>query len=305
MLVSRAGMGCLVGVTREDAVSDRAGGDVGRLLADVFAEHQVVDLSLPVAEHLPCTWPTHMPFRATVWTWFADRPADPQPVRDLAGGHYQTRWLVMDEHTGTHLDAPRHFVPPPGSGLPNASAAGDIGVEQLPLLAAAGPADVIDVGDISGDEETPPGVSPRVTPEHLEQWEADHGPVTAGDVVLLRSGWDKHFQPGPAGRRYGADVIVDAVAPGWPSPSPEAIDWLLDRGVRCVGTDGLSIGAADDARPAHLAALTHGMAIVEALSGLGQLPPRGAWFLFLPIRLVGGTGGPGRALAVLPGERRL
>lgn len=43
------------------------------------------------------------------------------------------------------------------------------------------------------------------------------------------------------------------------------------------------------------------MAIVEALSGLGQLPPRGAWFLFLPIRLVDGTGGPGRALAVLPG----
>jgi isatin hydrolase len=44
------------------------------------------------------------------------------------------------------------------------------------------------------------------------------------------------------------------------------------------------------------------MAIVEALFALGQLPPRGAWFLFLPIRLIDGTGGPGRALAVLPGD---
>ncbi|HVT66435.1 MAG TPA: hypothetical protein VHF26_01705 [Trebonia sp.] len=70
--------------------------------------------------------------------------------------------------------------------------------------------------------------------------------------------------------------------------------------MRCVGTDGLSIGAADDGSAAHLAALPQGMTVVEALCGLGQLPPRGAWFLFLPIRLEDGTGGPGRALAVLP-----
>jgi hypothetical protein len=70
--------------------------------------------------------------------------------------------------------------------------------------------------------------------------------------------------------------------------------------VRCVGTDGFSIGAAEGGQAVHLAALPRGMAVVEALHDLGQLPPRGAWFLFLPIRLVNGTGGPGRALAVLP-----
>jgi kynurenine formamidase len=42
------------------------------------------------------------------------------------------------------------------------------------------------------------------------------------------------------------------------------------------------------------------MLFVEALAGLAQLPPRGAFFLFLPLRLSGGTGAPGRALAVLP-----
>lgn len=83
-----------------------------------------------------------MPFRATVWC--TDRPGDPQPVRPQTGGKYQTRWLVLDEHAGTHVDAPRHFVPP-GSGLPNAGAADEVGVDQLPLLAAAGPASVVDV----------------------------------------------------------------------------------------------------------------------------------------------------------------
>jgi kynurenine formamidase len=52
--------------------------------------------------------------------------------------------------------------------------------------------------------------------------------------------------------------------------------------------------------PVHLAALPHGVVFVEALGGLAAVPPRGAWFLFLPIRLAGGTNGPGRALAVLP-----
>jgi isatin hydrolase len=274
-----------------------SGEDVGRLLAEVFAEHQVVDLSVPLAEDLPCTWPGHMPFRATVWTWFADRSADPQPVRPQAGGDYQTRWLVLDEHAGTHVDAPRHFVPPPGSGLPNAGPGGEIGVDNLPLLAAAGPAVVIDVSE---HDEAADGTSPEITLAHLREWEAVHGPIGAGDVLLLRSGWDSRYLAGPAGDRYGNDVLVSQTAPGWPAPTPEAIGWLHERGVRCVGTDGLSIGPADDGGPTHLAGLTQGMTFVEALSGLARLPTRGAWFLFLPLRLVGGTGGPGRAIAVLP-----
>ncbi len=113
--------------------------DVASQLSAILADHQVVDPTLPLAEELPGTWPEHMPFRATVWTWFADRPDDPQPVHPRTGGGYQTRWLVIDEHTGTHLDAPRHFVPPPGSRLPRAGPGGEIGVDKLPLLAAAGP----------------------------------------------------------------------------------------------------------------------------------------------------------------------
>jgi isatin hydrolase len=272
--------------------------DAGQLLAGLLASHPVVDLTLPLADTLPCTWPGHMPFRATVWSWFADRPDDPQPVHPHTGGSYQTRWLVIDEHTGTHIDAPRHFVPPPASGLPHAGPAGDIGVDALPLLAAAGPADVIDVSGLTATADG--GASAPITPDHLAAWEERHGRPAEGDVVLLRSDWDQRYVAGPDGSRYGGDALVHGTGPGWPAPTPEAVEWLHDRGVRCVGTDGLSIGPAEGGGPTHLAGLTRGMTFIEALTGLGQLPPRGAWFLFLPLRLVGGTGAPGRALAVLP-----
>lgn len=277
--------------------SQAAGAGTSAVLAGIFTEERVVDLTLPLAEELPCTWPGHMPFRATVWSWFASRPADPQPVHPRTGGSYQTRWLVLDEHTGTHADAPRHFIPPPDSGLPHAGPGGQAGIDRLPLLAAAGPADVVDV---TGLDQAAGGHSPAVDVPHLAAWEAEHGPVSAGDAVLLRGGWDDRYRPGADGDRYGQDVLVTGAEPGWPAPTPQAIEWLHERGVRCVGTDGLSVGPAEGGGPTHLAGLSRGMTFVEALTGLRVLPPRGAWFLFLPIRLVDGTGGPGRALAVLP-----
>jgi kynurenine formamidase len=82
------------------------------------------------------------------------------------------------------------------------------------------------------------------------------------------------------------------------------MDLIRNRGITCVATDGLSMGPAEGGAPTHLAALPYGVTFVEALTGLAVVPPRGAWFLFLPLRLAGGTGGPGRALAVLPQARQ-
>lgn len=103
-----------------------------------------------------------------------------------------------------------------------------------------------------------------------------------------------------AGSRYVSDPLVAESRHGWPSPTAEAVRRLLDRGVRCLGTDGVSIGAVDDGEPAHTAGLANGMTFIEALCNLEALPPRGAFFLFLPIKVRGGTGGPGRAIAFLP-----
>jgi kynurenine formamidase len=273
--------------------------DVGALLDGVFRSHQVADLTLPLDETLPCTWPGHMPYRATVWTWFDDRPGDPQPVHSQpGGGGYQTRWIVIDEHAGTHMDAPNHFVPPPGSGLPHAGPAGSIGIADLPLLAASGPAAVIDVRELDG--QAAPGHSPAITPDHVTSFESRHGTLRPGDVVLFRTGWDARYRPAPEGAAYAADVLTARRAPGWPAPNTQTIRLIRERSVTCIGTDGLSVGPAEGGAAVHLAALPHGMTFVEALGGLAPVPPRGAWFLFLPIRLAGGTGGPGRALAVLP-----
>ena len=82
---------------------------------------------------------------------------------------------------------------------------------------------------------------------------------------------------------------------GWPAPTAEAVSLLVQRGVRCLGTDTPSVGAVEDGYPAHVAGLAHGLIYVEGLCRLEQLPVRGAEFLFLPISLRGGTGAPGRA----------
>jgi kynurenine formamidase len=171
-----------------------------------------------------------------------------------------------------------------------------IGIADLPVLAASGATAVI---DIPPDADGPPGRSPTITTGDIERWENAHGQLL-GEVVLFRTGWDRHHQPGPAGSRYGCDVLITGNAPGWPAPTPDTVDLLRERGVTCIGTDGLWIGPAEGGAPTHLAGLPHGMVYVEALTNLDQPPVRGAWFLFLPIKLVGGTGGPGRAIAVRP-----
>lgn len=73
-----------------------------------------------------------------------------------------------------------------------------------------------------------------------------------------------------------------------------------ERGVRCVGTDGLSVGTAHDGVPAHLAGLSRAMVFREALTNLAALPLRGAYFIMLPLHIEEGSGGPGRAVAILP-----
>jgi kynurenine formamidase len=259
---------------------------------------RIVDLTLTVAEDLPCSWPTHMPFQHKTFSWFANRGDAADHVINRTQAPYQTRWLLMDEHTGTHFDAPSHFIPPPDSGLPHAGANAACTTDLVPLEQLLGPAAVVDVSELAGTGE--PATSPRIDVEHLLAWEEAHETFRPGEVVLLASGWDRRYLPGPQGSRYAADALVTRTSPGWPAPTAAAVELLLDRGIRCIGTDGVSIGATDDGEPAHTAGLAAGLVFVEALARLDSLPPRGAYFLFLPIKVRGGTGGPGRAIALLP-----
>lgn len=266
-----------------------------------WLEHaDVVDLTLPIAEDLPSYWPTHMPFQHKTWNWFTDGGGPEGRVYNRTGP-YSTRWFAIDEHTGTHFDAPVHFVPPAGSGLPDAGPAGSITAEQVPLSQLTGPAAVIDVTALTGTVAEP-AVSPLIEPDVILDWERRHGPLRARDVVLFHSGWDRHYLRGDAGRPYLRDVVETASGPAWPAPSVAAIDLLVERGVRCAGTDGPSMGPAhgDLGRAVHVRALRTGAVFVECLTGLDRLPARGAWFCFLPLKIEGGTGAPGRAAAWIP-----
>ena len=80
------------------------------------------------------------------------------------------------------------------------------------------------------------------------------------------------------------------------------MEYLYECGIKCIATDGASVGAAEDGIPSHIAGLAHEMAYIESLCNVDQLPTRGAAFIFLPLKIEGSSGGPGRAIAVLPEE---
>ena len=141
-------------------------------LAELLRDYRIVDLSVTLADDMPCVWPGHQPFEHKIHNWYAtvDEP-DRQPLRSQ--GPYYTAFTLLDEHAGTHFDAPPHFVPPPGSRLPRESELGREYGDRVPLEDLQGPAVVVDVRRLGDGAQ--PGVSPRVTAEFLAAWERRHG----------------------------------------------------------------------------------------------------------------------------------
>jgi kynurenine formamidase len=264
-------------------------------LAEALEHYDVVDLSVLLREDMPM-WPGHMPFAHKVHSWYEPVDGPGQPLRSL--GPYFTCWSVLDEHCGTHFDAPSHFVPPLGSGLPHAGPAGDVMGDGVPVRRLQGPAAVVDVRELNAAAVA--GVRPRITPALLAAWERRLGRLAPGEVVIFHTGWDAYWTDGHEGRKYCERALLDRDFPGWPAPSAAAIDHLFERGVRLVATDAPSIGAADEGASMHYAGLERDVLYVECLTALERLGTRGAYFLFLPLKLAGSSGGNGRALAFVP-----
>jgi kynurenine formamidase len=256
----------------------------------------VVDLTVTLSEKLPCAWPGHAPFAHKNSSWFTEVGL-PTGETCQSLGPYQTNFMILDEHCGTHVDGPTHFIPPPGSGLPWAGPLGELSGERLDLARLIGPAAVVDLRFLSGHSD--PGISPHITRAHLETWEQANAPFQSGDVVLLWTDWSRLYAAGPEGRRYVHGPLVTRSSPAWPALDPEGAIFLSQRGVTTVGTDAPSMGSAQDGAPVHWEGLSRGMLFVEVLTNLGRLPPRGALFIFLPLKIAASTGGPGRAIAIL------
>ena len=272
-------------------------GGVLPLLAGPGAEAppRVIDLSLLVAPELPCTWAAGAaPF--VIHHYQRIGPASP----------YNSDILIIDEHTGTQLDAPAHFIPPPESKLPNAGPLNKMTAERIPAWQFGGEACVIDCRDLL--DTTPNGRSDLIKKERIIAWEKKHRPLGPGDVVLFYSGFsDKYYKPFPEGRRFTADPLAGR-SPGWPDPDPECMEYLASRKVMTLGTDSPSMGPIPDLAVAtHVAGLKHGMIWTEGCIGLGQLPPTGAFYCMIGPKHARGSGFEGRAFAIVgdPLARRL
>jgi kynurenine formamidase len=252
-----------------------------------FNSLEVVDLSVMVGNDWPCNWPTIMGYHTSNWN-----------MHDSWRGDFFTRYMIMEEHTGTHMDAPCHFIPLPESGLPHAGPAGEITVEKVPIGQTMGPALVIDCRSLRGHAAN--GESPLITIDFVHDWERENGKIEPGDVVLFYTAWtDDTYDRMPAGKAFGVDVILDKKAPGWPAPDVSVMEYLASVGVLTIGVDTGSMGSLQDDAAAHHAGLKHGMVFIERLTNLGKLPTRGAAFVFLGIKIEGGSGSAGRAIAMI------
>lgn len=250
-----------------------------------------IDHSLLIAKEYPCNWPTHPFPKFQIIHQTIVGPASP----------YNIDSLYVDGNTGTQLDVPPHSVARPDLKREKSGPLGLATTEKTEAWQFGGEACVVDSRDLL--DKAPKGVSPLVTPEYLERFEAQHRKLKFGDVVLFRSDYsDRYYRPFPEGSRFINDV-VDKKAPGYPDPNPETMEWLAARGIMALGTDSASMGPMPDlAEPTHYAGLRHGMIWTEGATGFGALPTTGAFYCFLGPKHDAGPYGEGRAFSIVGGK---
>ena len=203
--------------------------------------------------------------------------------RTEAGWFYSAYAFASAEHGGTHLDAPSHF------------AEGRRTADQVPLSSLIAPASVVDVSA----KATP---DYQVSAEDLEAWEAEHGRIADGSILLVRTGWSERWTD-PAAYLGTSLVGPDAVAElHFPGIGPDAAQWLVDnRDVVAVGIDTPSIDYGQSANfESHVILYAQNVAGFENVANLDQLPATGAAVVALPMKIEGGSGGPLRIVGYVP-----
>lgn len=205
---------------------------------------------------------------------------------DERGPAWYWNALTLGEHTGTHFDAPVHWI--------TGREFSDNSCDTIPAGRFIGPAAVIDI--TAEVEENPDFL---VTPERIVSWEGEHGPIPAGAWVLLRSGWSRRRDP-TAFLNVGAD---GPHSPGFDARASRML--ALDRdvlgvGVETIGTDAGQAGGFEPPFPNHSIMHGAGKFGLASLCNLDQLPPTGAIVIAAPLKIVGGSGSPLRVIALAP-----
>jgi kynurenine formamidase len=194
--------------------------------------------------------------------------------------------IRMGEHTGTHFDAPVHWIT--GKDLPGNAC------DTIPPHRFVGPACVIDV---TAQVRANPDF--LLMPEHVTGWEAQHGRIPSGSWVLLRTGWSERADPAAF-----LNVHEDGPhSPGFHASTSTLLAHdrdVLGVGVETVGTDAGQAGTFDPPFPNH--GIMHGAGKfgLASLRNLDKLPATGAVVIAAPLKLVNGSGSPLRVLAIAP-----
>jgi kynurenine formamidase len=247
-------------------------GDLVAALSDGTV--QVVDLTSPLTAQtpileLPEPFGQTLPFALTEISRYDER-----------GPAWYWNNISTGEHTGTHFDAPIHWV----TGRQGAD------VSQVPASRLIAPAVVIDhAAEAAADPDF------LLEVDHVKAWEAVHGGLPAGGWLLYRTGWDAH----------GDDAGRYANGGRTPGISPECARWLAEEspiqgiGVETVGTDAGGAHSFDPPFPCHSFLLGHDKYGLTQLRHLALLPPTGAVILAGPLPIVNGSGSPCRVLALV------
>ena len=194
-----------------------------------------------------------------------------------ADGFYANRW-DLGEHTGTHLDAPAHFI----TGATTADA--------LPLERFIAPLAVVDISEraMSNPDAT-------VQLADLERYEAEYGELPKNAAVMMYSGWETRLADPESFVN-----VDDAGTAHFPGFSPEAADFLInERTISGVGVDTLSLDPGDSQTfDTHVTVLGAGKWGLENVANLKALPPAGATLIVGSLKVEGASGGPVRLMAV-------
>jgi kynurenine formamidase len=205
---------------------------------------------------------------------------------DDKGPAWYWNTIRMGEHTGTHFDAPVHWIT--GKDLP------DNRCDTIPARRFVGPACVIDcTAEVATNEDF------ILMPEHVEAWERMHGRIPRGAWVLMRTDWSRRTDPAK---------FLNVRADGPHNPGFHKSASLLlakDRdilgvGVETVGTDAGQAGTFDPPFPNHTLMHGNGRFGLASLRNLDRLPATGAVVIAAPLKIVNGSGSPLRVLAIAP-----
>ena len=239
---------------------------------------EVIDLTAPLHEGTPILMLPE-PFGNT---WRFEREEISR--YDERGPAWYWNNFRTGEHTGTHFDAPIHWVT--GRSLDD--------VAQVPASRLVGPAAVIDV---TARVEKDPDFLLEV--DDIRAWEQENGALPADGWLLLRTGWDA--------RSGGQAEILNAdeTGPHTPGVSVECARWLAEEapvlgiGVETVGTDAGAAHSFDPPFPCHTMMLGAGKYGLTQLQNLARLPATGAVVIASPLPIRGGSGNPARVLALV------